>query len=49
MEPLNILTYPDKFLSEPTKPVENIDEKIQNLIKDMASIMYQAPGKSSGL
>jgi peptide deformylase len=44
MEPLKILTYPDKFLSEPTKPVENIDEKIQNLIKDMASIMYQAPG-----
>lgn len=44
MEPLKILTYPDKFLSEPTKPVENIDEKIRNLIKDMASIMYQAPG-----
>jgi len=44
MKTLNILTYPDKFLSEPTKPVENIDEKIQNLIKDMASIMYQAPG-----
>jgi peptide deformylase len=44
MEPLKILTYPDKFLSEPTKPVENIDEKIQNLVKDMASIMYQAPG-----
>ncbi len=44
MEPLKILTYPDKFLSEPTKPVENIDETIQNLIKDMASIMYQAPG-----
>ena len=44
MEPLKILTYPDKFLSEPTKPVEDIDEKIQNLIKDMASIMYQAPG-----
>lgn len=44
MEPLKILTYPDKFLSEPTKPVENIDETIQNLIKDMASIMYQASG-----
>ena len=44
MEPLNILTYPDKFLSEPTKPVKNIDEEIQNLIKNMASIMYQAPG-----
>ncbi|MBW2642946.1 MAG: peptide deformylase [Deltaproteobacteria bacterium] len=44
MEKLKILTYPDEFLSEPTKPVENIGEKIQNLIKDMASIMYQAPG-----
>jgi len=44
METLKILTYPDKFLSEPTKPVENIDEKTQNLVKDMASIMYQAPG-----
>ena len=44
MEPLKILTYPDKFLSKPTKPVENINEKIQNLVKDMASIMYQAPG-----
>jgi peptide deformylase len=44
MESLKILTYPDKFLSEPTKPVENIDEKIQYIIKDMASIMYQAPG-----
>jgi peptide deformylase len=44
MNPLKILTYPDKFLSDPVKPVENIDEKIHNLIKDMASIMYQAPG-----
>ncbi|RLB80690.1 MAG: peptide deformylase [Deltaproteobacteria bacterium] len=44
METLKILTYPDKFLSEPTIPVENIDERIQNLVKDMASIMYQAPG-----
>ena len=44
METLKILTYPDKFLSESTKPVENIDENIQNLIKGMASIMYQAPG-----
>lgn len=44
METLKILTYPDKFLSKPTKAVENIGEKIQNLIKDMASIMYQAPG-----
>ncbi len=41
---LKILTYPDKFLTKPTKPVENIDEKIQNLIEGMASTMYQAPG-----
>lgn len=41
---LKILTYPDKFLTKSTKPVENIDEKIQNLIEDMASTMYQAPG-----
>jgi peptide deformylase len=41
---LKILTYPDKFLTKPTKPVENIDEKIHNLIEGMASTMYQAPG-----
>ena len=41
---LKILTYPDKFLTKPTKPIENIDEKIQNLIEGMASTMYQAPG-----
>ena len=41
---LEILTYPDNFLTKPTKPVENIDEKIQNLIEGMASTMYQAPG-----
>jgi peptide deformylase len=41
---LEILTYPDKFLTKPTKPVENIDEKIRNLIEGMASTMYQAPG-----
>jgi len=41
---LEILTYPDKFLKQPTKPVENIDSTIQNLIDDMASTMYKAPG-----
>lgn len=40
----NILTYPDKFLTKPTKPVENIDESIQKLIEDMGATMYQAPG-----
>ncbi len=44
MPKLDILTYPDKFLQQPTKPVENIDEIIQKLIADMAETMYTAPG-----
>ena len=44
MKILEIKTYPDKFLSRPTKPVENIDGKIQKLIEDMAATMYAAPG-----
>ncbi len=39
-----ILTYPDKFLRQPTKPVLNIDSIIQELIEDMAETMYEAPG-----
>jgi peptide deformylase len=41
---LEIVTYPDKFLSHPTKPVENIDGQIQDLIENMAETMYTAPG-----
>ncbi len=41
---LEIVTYPDLFLREPTKPVENIDGTLQALIDDMAFTMYQAPG-----
>lgn len=41
---LTILTYPDKFLSRPVKPVENIDGTIQDMIEDMSSTMYEAPG-----
>ena len=44
MSKLDILTYPDKFLSEPTKPLENIDGKVQQMIDDMAATMYEAPG-----
>lgn len=44
MAVLEIFTYPDKILSRPTKPVENIDGKLQELIDDMANTMYQAPG-----
>jgi peptide deformylase len=41
---LDIVTFPDKFLRQPTKPVENIDGKIQTIIEDMADTMYLAPG-----
>ena len=41
---LKILTFPDKFLKQPTKPVENIDGDIQKIIDDMAATMYEAPG-----
>ena len=44
MSKLDILTYPDNFLSEPTQPLENIDGKVQQMIDDMAGTMYQAPG-----
>lgn len=41
---LKILTFPDKFLRHPTKPVENIDGEIQKVIDGIADIMYEAPG-----
>ena len=44
MSKLDILTYPDKFLNEPTEPLENIDGKVQQMIDDMAGTMYEAPG-----
>jgi peptide deformylase len=43
MPKLDILTYPDNFLIEPTKPLENIDGKVQQMIDDMAGTMYAAP------
>jgi peptide deformylase len=44
MSKLDILTYPNKFLSEPTKPLENIDGEVQEMIDKMAATMYDAPG-----
>jgi peptide deformylase len=44
MSELDILTYPDGLLSEPTKPLENIDGKVQEMIENMAATMYAAPG-----
>jgi len=41
---LEIKTYPDIFLSKPTKQIENIDGNIQHLIENMAAAMYEAPG-----
>jgi peptide deformylase len=44
MMKLEILTYPDHFLSEPSELVEEIDESLQKLIENMAQTMYEAPG-----
>lgn len=44
MSILEVLTYPDRFLGRPTKPVENIDGKLQKIIDNMAETMYNAPG-----
>jgi peptide deformylase len=41
---LDILTYPNSFLSEPTQPLEDIDGKVQEMIDKMAATMYDAPG-----
>ena len=44
MTQLKIVTYPDKFLKEPTKPVENIDGKLIETVSNMGETMYAAPG-----
>ena len=44
MSLLKIVTYPDVFLKQPTKAVENIDGTLQDLIKNMSETMYHAPG-----
>jgi peptide deformylase len=44
MDKLNILTYPDKTLSRPTTPLNDIDGEVQEMINGMATAMYTAPG-----
>ena len=44
MNELRIHTYPDSFLKQTAKPVENIDGKLQDIINRMAQTMYEAPG-----
>ena len=41
---LKIFTYPDRVLKTKAKPIEDIDEDLQNLIDAMAETMYGAPG-----
>lgn len=43
-QPMRILTYPEPVLRVRAKPVENIDEELQELIDRMAVTMYAAPG-----
>ena len=44
MNSFEILTYPDKTLSRPTTPLDDIDGKVQEMIDGMATTMYGAPG-----
>jgi peptide deformylase len=44
MSVLDIVTYPDQFLRQKTKPVDNIDGGLQQLIDNMGVTMYNAPG-----
>jgi len=44
MAVLNILRYPDKRLHTVAKPVTQVDDRIRQLIDDMAQTMYDAPG-----
>ena len=41
---LDILTYPDVFLTKKAKPVVNIDDALNKTIDDMIETMYNAPG-----
>ena len=39
-----ILTEPDPFLRQKSKPVEQVDDEIKTLMDDMLETMYAAPG-----
>lgn len=41
---LDILTYPDPRLHKKARPVAVVDERIKQLVQDMAQTMYDAPG-----
>ena len=41
---LPILQFPDPRLHTVAKPVQEVDERMRTLVKDMAQTMYDAPG-----
>jgi peptide deformylase len=41
---LKILTYPDQIPTHTTRPLANIDGRVQEMIDRMAEAMYAAPG-----
>ena len=44
MATLPILRYPDPRLFKTAKPVAEVDDRIRQLVRDMAETMYAAPG-----
>jgi peptide deformylase len=44
MAVLPILRYPDSRLNTVAKPVREVDDRIRQLVADMAETMYEAPG-----
>src|SRR5690606_28611941 len=41
---LPILRYPDPRLFKVAEPVREVDDRIRQLVRDMAETMYEAPG-----
>ena len=44
MATLPILHYPDPRLFKKARPVEKVDDRIRELVRNMAQTMYEAPG-----
>ncbi len=44
MAVLSILRYPDPRLHRVAEPVREVDDRIRQLVRDMAETMYAAPG-----
>ena len=41
---LPIVLYPDPVLLRPTRPIEEVDDEVRQLVDDMTETMYDAPG-----